>query len=54
MAVGAYHWRTAVVPDWTSKTGRSFRRTAIAELVLGAIIIAFTTLLISTALPHRP
>jgi methionine-rich copper-binding protein CopC/putative copper export protein len=54
MGLGAYHWRTAVIPDWTSKTGDSFRRTAIAELVIGAIIIAFTTLLVSTALPHRP
>jgi putative copper export protein len=54
MAIGAYHWRTAVIPDWTSETARRFRRTAMAELVVGAIIIAFTTLLISTALPHRP
>jgi copper transport protein len=54
MGIGAYHWRTAVIRDWTPETARRFRRTAVAELVIGAVIIAFTTLLVSTALPNRP
>jgi putative copper resistance protein D len=54
MCLGVYHWRTAVIRDWTPATARRFRRTAVAELVIGAVILAFTTLLISTALPNRP
>jgi putative copper export protein len=54
MAFGIYHWRTTVVPDWTPSTARRFRRSAVAELVVGAIIVAFTTLLVSTALPPHP
>lgn len=54
MAFGFYHWRTTVVPEWTSGTARRFRLSAAGELVVGAIIVAFTTLLVSTALPPRP
>jgi putative copper export protein len=54
LGIGAYHWRTAVVPPWTPKTARSFRRTAVVELIVSAVIIAFTALLVSTALPNHP
>jgi len=51
LGIGAYHWRSTVVPDWTPKTARKFGRTAVVELIVGAIVLAFTTFLISTALP---
>jgi copper transport protein len=51
MCLGAYHWRKTVIPDWTATTARRFKLTATAELVVGAVVIAFTALLVSTALP---
>ena len=51
LGFGWYHWRTAVSVDWSSRTGDKFRRSAAAELVLGAIVIAITAILISTPLP---
>lgn len=54
MGFGAYHWRTAVIPDWDSKTSGHFQRTAIVELIVSAIVLAFTAFLVSTALPNHP
>jgi putative copper export protein len=54
LGFGAYHWRTVVIPQWNTKTGNSFRRTAIIELIVGAVVLAFTALLVSTALPNHP
>jgi hypothetical protein len=42
-----------VIPEWSSNTGHKFRKTAVIELILGAIVLAFTTLLVSTALPNH-
>ena len=50
---GFYHWRRVVIPEWSSNTGNKFRKTAVIELILGAIVLAFTTLLVSTALPNH-
>ena len=52
LAFGWYHWRSAVTVDWTTRTPVSFRRSATAELVVGAIVVAITALLISTPLPQ--
>jgi copper transport protein len=51
LAFGWYHWRSAVTVDWSSRTGDSFRRSASAELVIGAIVVAITAVLISMPLP---
>jgi len=51
LAFGWYHWRRAVTVDWTIRTADSFRRSAAAELVVGAIVVAITAVLISTPLP---
>jgi putative copper export protein/methionine-rich copper-binding protein CopC len=51
LAFGLFHWRRAVVRDWNAKTSRRFRITATLELLAGAVVIALTTVLISTALP---
>ena len=48
---GSYHWRTAVIPEWSATTGRRFRMSAAAELVVGALVIAVTAVLVSTELP---
>jgi putative copper export protein len=48
---GLYHWRRVVNVEWTDDTRFRFRRSAIFELVAGAVVIAFTALLVSTALP---
>jgi copper transport protein len=48
---GLYHWRRVVSVDWTDQTRARFRRSAIVELIAGAVVVAFTALLISTALP---
>lgn len=52
LAFGWFHWRTAVIPDWTDDTRFRFRRSAALELVVGACIIAATAVLITTALPR--
>jgi putative copper export protein len=54
LGFGAYHWRTVVIPQWNTKTANSFRRTAIIELIVGAVVLAFTALLVSIALPNHP
>ena len=51
LAFGAYHWRRVVTPDWTNATLRRFARSALAELVVGIVIVALTSMLISTQLP---
>jgi len=48
---GLYHWRRVVNVEWVDDTRTRFRRSAIVELLAGAIVVAFTALLISTALP---
>jgi len=48
---GLYHWRRVVTVEWTEDTRARFRRSAIVELFAGAVVVAFTALLISTALP---
>jgi copper transport protein len=52
LAFGAYHWRRVVTPEWTDDTRRRFGRSAFAELVVGVVIIALTSLLVSTSLPQ--
>lgn len=51
LAVGAYHWRKAVVPEWTEATQRLFRRSVILELLLAAVVLGFTAVLVASALP---
>lgn len=51
LAFGAYHWRRVVTTEWTHDTRRTFRRTALAEFVVGLVIIGFTSILVSTQLP---
>jgi methionine-rich copper-binding protein CopC/putative copper export protein len=53
LAIGAYHWRTVVRPTWTATTEARFWRTAAAEILLGAIIVAVTAMLISTPFPAQ-
>ncbi|HVX40944.1 MAG TPA: copper resistance protein CopC [Gemmatimonadaceae bacterium] len=51
LAIGAYHWRKAVVPDWDEHTARRFRRSAILELLVAAVVLGFTAVLVASALP---
>jgi putative copper export protein len=51
LAFGFFHWRRAVVRDWSAKTPNRFRISATLELLAGAVVIALTAVLISTALP---
>jgi putative copper export protein len=51
LVFGLYHWRRVVSVDWADDTRARFRRSAIVELMAGAVVVAFTALLISTALP---
>lgn len=51
LGFGWYHWRRVVTVDWTGGTADSFRRSASAELIVGAIVVAITAVLISTPLP---
>jgi copper transport protein len=51
LAFGFYHWRRVVIPTWTSHTLSRFRRTAIAELLFGAVVVALTAYLIAQPLP---
>ncbi len=51
LAIGAYHWRKAVVPEWDEATARRFRVSTMIELVFAAVVLAFTALLVSSALP---
>jgi len=51
LAFGAYHWKRVVTPEWTDDTHRRFSRSALAELVVGLVVIALTSILVSTPLP---
>jgi putative copper export protein/methionine-rich copper-binding protein CopC len=51
LAFGGYHWRSVVSVEWGTDTAGKFRRSAAAELVVGAIVVAITAVLISTPLP---
>jgi putative copper export protein/methionine-rich copper-binding protein CopC len=51
LAFGLFHWRRAVVRDWAATTAKRFRISATLELLAGAVVLALTTVLISTALP---
>ena len=51
LAFGFFHWRRAVARDWSAKTPKRFRISATLELLAGAVVIALTAVLISTALP---
>jgi copper transport protein len=51
LAFGWFHWRTVVTPDWTDDTRFRFRRSAAGELLVGALVLAATAVLVSTALP---
>jgi methionine-rich copper-binding protein CopC/putative copper export protein len=50
LAFGFYHWRTAVIPEWTDDTGFRFKRSIAFELLIGAGIIGVTAVLITTGL----
>jgi len=49
---GGFHWRRVVSVDWNADTKFRFQRSAAAELVVGAIVIAMTAVLVSTPLPE--
>jgi hypothetical protein len=48
LGFGWFHWRTAVIPDWTDDTGFRFKRSVAFELLLGAGIVGVTTVLLAT------
>lgn len=48
---GFYHWRKFVRRPWTDDTRVRFRRSAVAELIFGAVVVAFTAILVSQQLP---
>jgi copper transport protein len=52
LAFGAYHWRRVVIPQWTDDTPRRFARSALGEAAVGVVIIALTSMLVSTPLPQ--
>lgn len=52
LAFGLYHWKKIVQPGWNDDTRFRFQRSAIGELVFGAVVVAFTALLITMPLPH--
>jgi copper transport protein len=52
LGFGVYHWRRVVTPEWTGDTFRRFSRTALGELTVGLVIVALTSMLISTSLPQ--
>lgn len=49
---GMFHWQRVVSVDWDADTKFRFQRSATAELMVGAIVIAVTALLVSTPLPQ--
>ncbi len=51
LGIGFYHWRKIVLPEWTDDTAFRFKRTAAVELLFGAVVVAFTALLITQQLP---
>jgi copper transport protein len=52
LGFGWFHWRTAVIPDWTDDTGFRFKRSVALELAVGAGIVGVTVILLSTG-PSR-
>ncbi len=50
LGFGFFHWRTAVIPEWTDDTGFRFKRSVVFELLIGAGIVGVTALLITTGL----
>jgi putative copper export protein/methionine-rich copper-binding protein CopC len=50
---GWYHRRTAVVPEWEGGTKSRFLRSAVGELLVGALVLAVTAVLVGTALPTQ-
>jgi copper transport protein len=46
LGFGLYHWRTSVKADWDADSKFRFQRTVAFELVIGAVVVAFTALLI--------
>jgi copper transport protein len=52
LGFGFYHWRRVVIPTWTSHTLSRFTRTAVAELLFGAVVVALTAYLIAQPLPR--
>jgi putative copper export protein/methionine-rich copper-binding protein CopC len=53
MLFGWYHRRTAVLPEWDGDTKFRFLRSAVAELLVGAVVLAVTAVLVGTALPTQ-
>jgi copper transport protein len=51
LGFGAFHWRRFVIPEWTTDTLSRFKRSAVAELVFGAVVIALTAYLLTQPLP---
>ncbi len=51
LGFGFFHWRTAVLPEWTLESRGRFRRSAMADSLAGALIVAVTAVLVGTALP---
>lgn len=51
MVFGWYQWRRVVQPEWRNRTRRAFRRSAAAELLVGAVVVAITAVLVSIPLP---
>jgi putative copper export protein len=49
---GYYHWRTAVAPNWDQTSASRFRRTALLELLVGALVLIATAALVSMATPE--
>lgn len=52
LLVGLYHWRRVVTPAWDADTKFRFQRTAVIELIIGAIVLAVTAALVATPLPE--
>lgn len=52
LAIGYYHWRRVVIPDWNDGTRARFTRSATLELIVGAVVVAFTALLVASQLPR--
>jgi putative copper export protein len=51
LGFGLYHWKSVVTPEWDDDTRFRFQRSGSGELIIGAVILAFTALLVATALP---
>ncbi len=51
LGFGGFHARSVVVTDWGAQTKPRFQRAVTAELLVGALVVALTAVLISTAPP---